>query len=513
MASSSIQAFCRPAVLGTIAWLLSTPMASAQDLSQLIAKVKPSVVQVKLPGGSTGSGFIVAREGIVATNYHVIEGAKSAVIVFPGTDDKKEYPVVGYVGIAPGKDLALIYFNPEGKTLVPLPFAAKIPVQGEAVVTFGAPRGFSDTVSQGIVSSVRTGEQLRDMMKHGNYDGYGKDGLGYDTNLTWLQTTAPISGGNSGGPLVNMKGEVVGVNTWCRTDGQNLNFSLSAFHVRDFLASLGTKLQPQSFAGLPKPRRKHAGPMTGDYAKTRAAWITLNNGLNEVNEKVAAAEKKLRQITPIDPRNLLRGQNVRIKKKAAAFEVMEKAYKDYLGKIKSLDTRDFDPDLIMMLLKETSIVQATADTCHEIANQTGAQATDGDSIWENKLSLMKQLWTEQQSKREALRVVLCHKYNKQFPTPEETARNGGVDTEETAPAKKDESKEDGAGKKPKVDEDDANDDPDMRLWTDKTGKHKIRAKFVGIEDGTVKLRRSNGKLIRVPLDSLSEADRKFLGEE
>ncbi len=118
-------------------------------------------------------------------------------------------------------------------------------------------------MSDGIVAAVRTGDDMRDTLKKAAGREIYQEVLGYDLDATWLQTTAPISPGNSGGPLVNSRGEVVGINTWCQPLGQNLNFALSAVHVRQLLSGSdktlrpdGASAAPRSIVGQPARRRQ-----------------------------------------------------------------------------------------------------------------------------------------------------------------------------------------------------------------------------------------------------------------
>jgi S1-C subfamily serine protease len=112
--------------------------------------------------------------------------------------------------------------------------ATDLPKKGETTIAFGAPLGLSFTASDGIVSAVRRHEELEEVTN------------GLDLNVTWIQTTSPISPGNSGGPLVNVKGEVIGINTINiggakEYRGQNLNFAVSARDVQSvFQEGAGT---------------------------------------------------------------------------------------------------------------------------------------------------------------------------------------------------------------------------------------------------------------------------------
>jgi len=487
--------------------LLFAPAVSAQehfDLAALIAKVKPSVVLIEvLEKGQrlgNGSGFVVDTKGVIATNYHVIEGAKELQVSFPADKDKRVFPVIGFLGVLPGKDMALIMIDPKDKQLAALPLAQNLPAQGERVVAFGAPLGLSDTVTDGIVSAVRSGEELRGMLKRGEHDSYKED-LGYEVDVQWIQTSAPISPGNSGGPLVNARGEVVGINSFVSNVGQNLNFSLSAIHLREFISRAGASVQP--LANLPPPRPNHRHAELGNAGKTLELWKNLNRAENELNNKLEACEKKLQQLPPIDPRNPLRGQNLRNKKVAGHFKQMGTAYKDYAARLRGFNTNDADPELIGLTVAAIAVAQKMCDACNEIANSLNLPSSQGAIGWETQLQELKEAASQIRTGREVLRVTLGQKYGQNFPTLEETAQ------ENQAAGKKDDS-----GKKTKESEptDKAAKRSEMRTWTDRTGKYRVEARLRGVEDGQAKLEKPDGSIISVPLSKLSEADRRFIEE-
>lgn len=208
------------------------PVASGpMELPELIKKVEPSIVRIdvsSLEGESSGSGFVVGSEGIVITNYHVIEGAERATAVFA---DGKNVRVTGIWHADPKTDIAIIQLNAFGVKLPPLPLSETLPPKGESVVAFGAPLGFDFTASQGIVSGIRQAGELAN--------------VGIEDHLgTWIQTTAPISPGNSGGPLVDRLGKVVAVNTLTHTLGQNLNLAISATDVWSAVKRRSSEAEP-----------------------------------------------------------------------------------------------------------------------------------------------------------------------------------------------------------------------------------------------------------------------------
>lgn len=193
------------------------------SLADLIEYVEPSVVRVNVyskEGRGNGSGYIVDRDGTLVTNRHVIEGASRVTGVFAG--DKTEYPITGLYSIDEKKDIAILKIECPAEKLKPLLIATDTPRKGEDLVAFGAPLGLDFTASEGILSATRDAEDLAKMGLSGH------EGV-------WMQHTVPISPGNSGGPLVNMKGELIGMNTMQFTIGQNLNFAISAVDVADAL--------------------------------------------------------------------------------------------------------------------------------------------------------------------------------------------------------------------------------------------------------------------------------------
>ena len=234
------------------------PASSEEDapeleLTDLIEKIEPSVVRINVKVGArsgVGSGFVAHTDGTVVTNYHVMDGATSAEVVFR---DGKTAPVLGFMAFSTEKDMALIRIKHPAEKLIPLRIAKDPPRKGEKVAAFGAPLGFSFTATEGIVSAVRQGSAIQKSFK----DTLGVDvyaTLGYSPNARWVQTSAPISGGNSGGPLVNMRGFVVGINTWHRPGGQNLNFAGATDGIREIMQKRASRVK--SLADLPKSKRQ-----------------------------------------------------------------------------------------------------------------------------------------------------------------------------------------------------------------------------------------------------------------
>jgi S1-C subfamily serine protease len=209
--------------------LLSAAKAAAIDLVEIVKRVQPAVARIDTDR-AFGSGVVIEDKGLVITNFYVVDHAKWGKVIM---SSGQVFDVRGFLAADIGRDLALLKIDPlEGPHA--LPILQGTPSVGEKVAVFGNPRGFSFSTSEGIVSAVRTGQQIADTLGDENYRH-----LAYDFSATWVQTTAAISPGNSGGPLVNMKGEVVGLNTWSFPAGQSLNFAISAVDIRRLLEQSG----------------------------------------------------------------------------------------------------------------------------------------------------------------------------------------------------------------------------------------------------------------------------------
>lgn len=182
-----------------------------QDIA---SKCFRSVVLIVCDSGgddvSQGSGFFVAP-GLVVTNYHVIDGStRGAVRV--ATDGAPLWDISEVVAYDKNLDLALL--RVPGAAGVPaLTLAGSSPQTGEKIYALGNPEGLSGSLSDGLVSNARRTDGTR----------------------TLIQISAPISHGSSGGPVVNDRGQVIGVAVGFLADGQNLNFAIPAADVRALL--------------------------------------------------------------------------------------------------------------------------------------------------------------------------------------------------------------------------------------------------------------------------------------
>ncbi len=327
------------------------PQVDHLEATDLVDRVEPSVVIVDI-GDSLGSGFIYDTQGTIVTNYHVIEGAKKAQIKFA---DKTTAEVAGFLAIAPGKDLALLRINPAGHVLQPLRVATARPHKGESVLAFGAPRGLGSTVSDGIVSSLRLGTELRDVFKQMTGVDVYTEHQRYDLDAWWIQTTAPISGGNSGGPLVNARGEVVGLNTWHRTDGQNLNFAISAEHIARMM-NAQSGVQP--LANLPPPREPTLA--AGMPKRTLEYWEEASR----INRALAGRIKKLKQPPIPDDRERLIAMFPKI---SGTCKKLGDMMPEAAAKLKALQIDDVDEELVRLVTVDALTMEKIGENLRDLA--------------------------------------------------------------------------------------------------------------------------------------------------
>jgi hypothetical protein len=193
-------------------WLLFVSLSfthAEMTNSQIAKKYSPSVVTIVALDEneqplSLGSGFIINEKGDIATNHHVLEGSSRAIIKTTKGDKGTILEVLSY-----DLELDLLVAKTSLKNIKPLPFGDSDTVTvGEDIIAIGNPAGFEGTVSKGIISGIRKVDDFK-----------------------FIQITAPISPGSSGGPIFNLSGEVIGIATVYHDLGQSLNFAIPINHM------------------------------------------------------------------------------------------------------------------------------------------------------------------------------------------------------------------------------------------------------------------------------------------
>ncbi|WP_308111085.1 trypsin-like peptidase domain-containing protein [Streptomyces sp. ET3-23] len=217
----------------------STPVENASSklsgVSAVAQAVSPSIVEIKATTGqgqSTGSGVIVTGDGEVVTNNHVVAGADTVQVSLSDGSTR----TAKVVGTDPAKDLALIKIQGAGGGFKAAKFgdSSKLRV-GDQVVAIGSPEGLTGTVTSGIVSALNrdvTVAKEQGGQDQGQDQGRGRNGRGLPqwpfefggnqyngdtgsskTTYKAIQTDASLNPGNSGGALINMSGEIIGINS------------------------------------------------------------------------------------------------------------------------------------------------------------------------------------------------------------------------------------------------------------------------------------------------------------
>ena len=268
--------------------------AITQEESTIAAvaeKVGPSVVSIitqtqirsyygTTSGEGAGTGIIVSKDGYVMTNNHVIDGANTVSII---DSEGGLYEDVTIIGRDPLNDIAFLKIN-STDTFTPAELGNSSSIRvGQQVVAIGNALGqYSNTVTSGIVSG--TGRPVT-----------ASSGYGDSESLTDLiQTDASINSGNSGGPLVNMSGQVIGINTAIVEDANGIGFSIPINSTKGVLAEvLETGEVSRAYLGVnylsvtPDVAREYSLPVT------YGAYIYTSQGTNSVASGSPAAKAGL----------------------------------------------------------------------------------------------------------------------------------------------------------------------------------------------------------------------------
>ncbi len=253
-----VYGFLGAGLLASVPGHAALPSAFVEGFSEIVEKVGPAVVNVAVTGGggsarqlppgpfggppgggppgggsppgrppgpggpgmSAGSGVVIDSRGYILTNNHVVEDASDINVTF---NDGRELPAT-VVGTDPKTDLAVIKVKSENEQLPSIPWGTYDSLRvGDVVLALGSPFGLKSSVSLGIISAL------------------GRGSVGITEYEDFIQTDAAINPGNSGGALVNMKGELIGINTaiFSRTGGsEGVGFAIAVSIAKDIANSL-----------------------------------------------------------------------------------------------------------------------------------------------------------------------------------------------------------------------------------------------------------------------------------
>ena len=210
-------------------------------------------IPFKSEGFSLGSGFLINREGYILTNAHVIFNSINIRVVL--SEGKKEYPAK-IIGIDRLTDTALIKIEPDFTPTV-LPFGNSNNLRmGEMVLAMGNPLGFRHTVTSGLISA-------KERLAPTTGDRYSN----------FLQTDSAINPGSSGGPLVNLYGEVVGINTAIIAGAQLIGFAIPINTVKDVMGMLVTGKTERGWLGASAAYMKPEEALELNYPESEGIII------------------------------------------------------------------------------------------------------------------------------------------------------------------------------------------------------------------------------------------------
>jgi hypothetical protein len=206
-------------LLLALAGLLS-PLAAQETPREIASRVTPAVVTIRASADgalrSTASGFLIQDDGVVVTNHHVIDGADELEVEL---STGESFGDVYFVASSPERDLAVLRIPATQLPVLEIGDASALAV-GDRIYVVGNPMGMDRTFTDGLVSARRV-----------------LDGVGY------IQISAPISSGSSGGPVLDAAGRVVGVATASITEAQNLNLAVPIGYAEGLL-SVGAAPRP-----------------------------------------------------------------------------------------------------------------------------------------------------------------------------------------------------------------------------------------------------------------------------
>ena len=224
---------------------------------RLYKKSAPGVVILSsLDAKSNGYGVIISREGIIITNWHVVEGQEKMVVWIYNSNitsmkdlDPNSYLIAKVIAEDPVRDLAMLEIENNLSDLVVLSLGKDYEIEiADDVFAIGHPESFIWSFTYGVVSQIRK-----------NWEWNYNDNQQFKADV--IQTQTPTNPGNSGGPLFDISGKIVGINTFGK-DGQGLNFAVSVGEVRDFVSKVKT--------GKYKPSERLAD------------WISYDNNNNGI---------------------------------------------------------------------------------------------------------------------------------------------------------------------------------------------------------------------------------------
>jgi WD40 repeat protein/S1-C subfamily serine protease len=245
-------------------------------LGDLIKQANQGVVLITVENNSGqkigfGSGFLIDDKGLVATNLHVIARAAKARVAFEFKDGNAAF-VKCLRALDKKSDLAILELEKTPPAARPLGLGARaLPAAGDTVTAIGHPQGLNFTATNGIVGGIRRNSDRAQVKP--------------EDDRVWIQSTAFIGGGSSGGPLLSDTGRVIGINTSVLT-GQGIAFAIHIGHLVDLLA--------KAKGAAPQPLPGHEGsdlynPLADLEPRVKGMYEEYTSAVNEFNKQIQGA--------------------------------------------------------------------------------------------------------------------------------------------------------------------------------------------------------------------------------
>ncbi len=498
---------------------LPSDQVAAENLADVIERAEQSVVRIEVTsadGDSLGSGFVVDQQGTIVTNCHVLAGALSAVAHFP---NGRRCVVTGTKVIDQSRDIVIAQLS--DSTAPSIGIAAGLPRKGEQVTALGAPHGLAFTATRGIISAIRPGTEI-----------------GSEHQGTWIQVDAALSPGNSGGPLINAQGEVVGMSTLAsQGTAQNLNFGISCQDIQAAITKARSANMLTLAAGVGKVHMSEDSSGAGsDGPKTKEAKISdealaeyIERGVKDFDSLTKSLRNESTRLS-LELKEMKRGENyippAFRSEDAVVARVMvpgQRSPKWYflnettkqsvvsrqLDKIKTFtdlkteirDSQDasslyellwnhgprldvrrnhsigYVSDLLVLhAFNDHDVLVLLEQTPYLLWAPSTAGMTGGE-LWEGPVYVAGTATAEMRSGMTTSVTVLQLVSEKQLKAAVDKSlqTNGGY-----------------------------------RIWKDRTGSFSIEAKLLGKDAANVSLQTRDGKIVNVPREKLSDADIEFL---
>lgn len=514
--------------------LISSP-ASAQELADVIEKAEQSVIRIEVSGvdgDSLGSGFVIDDQGTIITNCHVLAGATSAVAHFP---NGRSSEIQGTLVIDETRDIIVARIGL--RDAPPISLASSLPRKGEEVTALGSPHGLSFTATTGIVSAIRPAREMASDV--------GRTGV----QGTWIQVDAAISPGNSGGPLINSAGQVVAMSTLAsQGSAQNLNFGISAKDIGNAIkysrygrltslrlgaanvrmsdgepgprgspgggggSAITSKNVPEDalLAYVKRGKEDYSELMRGlrmEAARLRIDLKDMRNGTTRLPPALAREGITIAR-TPIPGKRSKRWYFVSLSVKDEAIREQNKRISNY-DKLKNQIQDINDPDSLFKLLWNYGPAINIRDN-RSVGFMTDLfilhafNSHDAIAVYEENPYL---LWLDSTA---GINGGEIHT-GPIFVAGTATAEIGNIPRAVTI--LQEVTKEQLRSAITKVMGSSSEAAPGFRVWSDKTGKHKIAAKLLGSDSQKAILQKQDGTIIDVPINSLSEADQSLIRQQ